>query len=68
MFNELKQKVRENFDKMAKDPHLFYVTVDRDKVWELYLSGFEDSEERQHHNCNACKSFLRQYAGIGYQG
>ena len=64
MFNELKQKVRENFDKMAKDPHLFYVTVDRDKVWELYLSGFEDSEERQHHNCNACKSFLRQYAGI----
>lgn len=64
MFNELKQKVRENFDKMAKDPHLFYVTVDRDKVWELYLSGFEDPEERQHHNCNACKSFLRQYAGI----
>ena len=38
MFNELKQKVRENFDKMAKDPHLFYVTVDRDKVCQQQVS------------------------------
>ena len=62
-FNELKRQVRANFDKMAKDQQLFYVGIDRTEVWDAYLDGFSD-EERQGHNCNCCKSFLRQYAGI----
>lgn len=63
MFLEVKNKVRERFNSLSGLP-LFYKAVDRDKIWELYLNGFADPIERQGHNCNCCKSFLRQYAGI----
>ncbi len=63
MFKDLKNKLRENFDSLSSQP-LFYVSIDRDEIWELYLNGFEDPVERQEHNCNACKSFLRQWGGI----
>ena len=62
MFNQLKKAVQDNFNKMSTGD-LFYVTIDRDLIWEKYLSGFVE-EERQSHNCNCCKSFLRQWSGI----
>ena len=61
-FNEIKSKVQSNFKALASTT-LFYVAIDRDRIWELYLNGFEE-EDKQEHNCNCCKSFLRQYAGI----
>lgn len=64
MFKDLKRQVRANFDKMAKDNTvLFYTQISKDKVWEKYLESFH-SDHKQEHNCNNCKSFLRQYAGI----
>lgn len=64
MFKDLKKQVQDNFQKMVDvSEHLFYVTIDRDSVWDKYLEGFAE-DERQGHNCNSCKSFLRQYAGI----
>lgn len=62
MFKDLKVQVQKNFEKLQKTK-LFMVDVDRDKIWELYLSGFSD-EYRQEHTCNCCKSFLRQYGGV----
>lgn len=65
MFNKLKALVEARFKEMLKSGEpLFYVEIDRDLIWEKYLSGFNDPVERQHHNCNCCKSFLRQYSGI----
>lgn len=64
MFKDLKRQVRANFDKLAKERQLFYVGIERDKIWELYLNGFTDETEKQDHNCNSCKSFLRQYSGV----
>lgn len=63
MFSQLKKQVQDNFSKLSKEQTLFYVTIDRDRIWEEYLSGFNEAN-RQHHNCNCCKSFLRQYGGI----
>lgn len=64
MFSEVKNKVKEQFDLMCKgQTHLYTVDPDRDKIWELYLNGFTE-DVRQEHNCNCCKSFLRQYGGI----
>lgn len=63
MFAELKQQVKSNFDKLATS-QLFYVSIDRDQVWERYLSGFPEGEIRQSNNCNCCKSFLRQWGGV----
>lgn len=63
MFKELKSKVATNFEKMAKNPFLFYVEIGRDEIVEKYLSGFNE-EIRQEFNCSSCKSFLRQFGGI----
>jgi hypothetical protein len=62
VFIDLKKQVRDNFDKLSKNP-LFYVDIDRDEIFQQYLNGFEE-ETKQSHNCNSCKSFLRQYAGV----
>lgn len=63
MFNIIKQKVANKFSRMSLDSTLYQVEVDRELIWELYLNGF-DPAIRQEHNCNCCKSFLRQFAGI----
>lgn len=62
MFNKFKKEVSDNFNKLAKSP-LFYVAIDRDEIWNQYLAGFPE-EFRQENNCNACKSFLRQFGGL----
>lgn len=64
MFNKLKTQIQDKFKLLSTQGKLFYVEIDRDKIWELYLDGFTDPAEKQGHNCNCCKSFLRQYAGI----
>ena len=38
MFKDLKKQVQDNFQNMLSlSEHLFYVTIDRDGVWEKYL-------------------------------
>lgn len=64
MFKEIKRKTRDRFDEMCQNQtHLFTVNPDREKIWELYLDGFTE-DVKQSHNCNCCKSFLRQWGGI----
>lgn len=62
MFKTFRNQVKQQFAKLSKDYTLYYVNVDRDKIWEAYISGFSDT--RQEHTCNACRSFLRNYGGI----
>jgi len=65
MFSEVKNLVQQRYNQLAKgEQHIFYKNVDREKVYELYLSGFENDVIRQSNNCNCCKSFLRQFSGI----
>lgn len=63
MFRTLKAQVAQHFRTMASQP-LFYVPIDRDEIWQVYLDGFDDPAVKQEHTCNCCKSFLRQYGGI----
>jgi len=63
MFKDLKRQLQANFDELAKEPHLYYVDINRERIWEEYISGFAPALA-QEHECNACKSFLRQYSGI----
>lgn len=66
MFSQLKQAIQANYESLVKDnPNIFYKDVDRDKIWDVYLNAYP-SETRQEHNCNNCKSFLRQYSGITF--
>lgn len=63
MFSKVKQQVKKKFEDLAKGP-LFYATIDREALYAAYLDGFDDPAERQSHDCNACKSFIRQWGGI----
>jgi hypothetical protein len=38
--------------------------VECDNLWDLYLSGFADADERQYHNCHCCKRFIEQFGGL----
>jgi hypothetical protein len=62
-FLALKQKVQSQFEVLLTGSTLFFVEIDKDKIWDLYLDGFTE-ETRQGNTCNCCKSFLRQWSGI----
>ena len=65
MFHSVKKQLELQFENLTKSANvLFLVNVDRDKIWEIYLNSFEDPIIRQEHNCNFCKSFMRQYSGL----
>jgi len=63
-------KIKKNFEYMkSKSDILFYTTRDRNKIWETYLQSFPEGsnpiyKERTEHDCNACKSFIRQFGSI----
>jgi len=63
MFSRFNEQLNKNFSEIAATGNIFYVDVDRDLVFSIYLSSFPEYT-RQEFNCNCCKSFLRQYAGI----
>lgn len=60
-FQHLEEQFIRNFKGFGA---LFYVDIERDYIVELYLDGFPNPESKQEHNCNCCKSFLRQFGGL----
>lgn len=54
--------MQKRFNEIAKT-QLYYVEVDRDKIWQIYLDAFSP-DKKQENTCNCCKSFLRQYGGV----
>lgn len=63
MFSKLKKQLQDNFNKLSKESSLFYVTIDRELIWEKYIGGFNGAS-KQEHQCSCCRSFLRQFGGI----
>lgn len=59
MFKQLKDLVKFQFDAMRQSGKLLATATDRDTIWSTYLDAFSDAT-RQEHNCNCCKSFIRQ--------
>jgi len=62
----VKQELQENFIEMTKEStHLFEVDLDKDALWDLYLSSFpagtnEIFRERREHDCSACRQFIKR--------
>ena len=64
MFNQVKLEFASHFTSMVVGRNvLHYVEIDREAAWAEYLNGFAPVD-RQEHDCNTCKSFVRQYAGL----
>jgi hypothetical protein len=39
-------------------------TTDADNLWDLYLSSFADSADRQYHTCHACRNFIERFGSL----
>jgi hypothetical protein len=61
MFKDLKAIIQENFKTFGQ---LYVVDLKLDSLWDAYLDGFSDEVEKQHHNCNCCRSFINHYGNI----
>lgn len=63
-FHKVKEAIEQRFTLLAKHQLFRVQTLERNTLVDLYLGTFQDPEIRQDHNCNCCKSFLRQYGDI----
>lgn len=64
-FHDFKELVKNHFDAMIEDASsLFWTDVDKDALWETYLSSFPVGtnnifRERTEHDCSACRHFIK---------
>lgn len=62
MFSVIKSAVTNRFNELvAKD--LFVVGFEKNVLFEAYLNALPE-DERQHHTCNCCRSFLNHYGPL----
>lgn len=65
MFSTLKKEMQTQLDYLKIHSERLYVTsVTKEEIWDAYLNGFVDETEKQSHNCNCCKSFLRNIGNV----
>lgn len=58
--------VRSKFTTLLKIPtNATLFTVDTDGMYEAYLAALPGSQ-RQHHTCNTCRAFFKNYGGLVY--
>lgn len=50
------------FDLLNAGTPLF--TTDADDLFGVYLSGFATEDQRQHHDCYACRVFINRFGGL----
>lgn len=64
MFSHVKKQVLDQFDAMVASGGMLFITdANRELMWDKYLEGFSE-EERQGHNCNCCRQFIKRYGAI----
>lgn len=60
--------LNDQFKRMSGS-ELFEVDVDKNELWDVYLSSFPEGtnpiyKERTEHDCNCCKQFVRDVGGV----
>ena len=69
-FKKFKGIFQKNFKELTKDAsHLFEVELDKDALWELYLSSFPNNTNdiyrvRGEYDCSCCRQFIRNIGNI----
>lgn len=57
-------RVQDRFSEQTRNEPLFTTDADDDGgLWEAYLSAFP-TDERQFHNCSACRHFIQRYGAL----
>jgi len=68
-FKIFKTALQTQFAHMSTSGELFRVDLDKDAMWELYLSSFPEGtnpifRERTEYDCNCCKQFIRAMGDV----
>lgn len=69
-FCEMRAKFQEHFDSITKNAtHLFEVDLDKDELWQKYLSSFPAGtnlmyRERTEHDCSCCRHFIKNVGNV----
>lgn len=69
-FKNFSQLVEKRFNEMVKDEDkIFTVSVDKDKMWELYLNSFPKGtnkiyRKRTEHDCSCCRHFIKSIGNV----
>lgn len=69
-FVEMRDRLIKHFEQMTKDKdHLFSVQVDKDEMWNTYLSSFPKGtnplfRERTEHDCSCCRGFIKNIGNV----
>ena len=61
-YDLLVSKMQERFASFTKGSPVFQTDAGY-KLWDAYLNSFP-VEDRQYHDCQACKSFIRRFGGL----
>ena len=67
-FKEFSKAMVEKFETMS-NKKLYRVKIDKDTIWDTYINSFPAGsnpifEERTEHDCNCCKTFIRNAGKI----
>lgn len=68
-FLPFKKAIQKQFERMQKTGKLYRVNIDRDVIWEMYLSAFpkgtnEIYRERREHDCSCCRQFVKNIGTV----
>ena len=67
-FGPFGQAIASQWEEISKG-ELFVVDVDKDLIWETYLSSFPEGtnnifRERTHHDCSCCRNFVKNLGRV----
>lgn len=70
-FNNVKNLLAENFNRISATNRFFETNIDKDYLWNLYLDSFPEGSnpvyrERRVYDCSACRQFIRNIGGAVY--
>lgn len=68
-FQDFRKTIQGQVDLLLQYQTLYLTSIDKDKLYELYLSSFPTGTnnlyiERTEHDCSACKQFIRTFGGV----
>jgi hypothetical protein len=64
VFKHLADIVQRSISRALTDPGTKLYSVSTEGLFDHYLESFDDPVERQQHNCNCCRHFIKKYGGL----
>ncbi|AGH32128.1 hypothetical protein VPHG_00061 [Vibrio phage 11895-B1] len=68
-FVQFRDALNKAFNKLSKSGNLFQSSVEKDVIWDTYLTSFPEGtnpmfRERTEHDCQCCKRFIRNVGRV----